>query len=407
MITDYARMRKKYKEEKTMERISIPIALQVCFDDIGWDNGADLRLQGKASRTGLPRYHTYEDYEAVHLLGKGIGQRIVTPLCLADWDKDNLLRGQIGITHDPSGWNRAEEIHRKEFERYAALMDTSDSFDITVHGLLHGVYDENGKQIHEHEFFHTVRESGVSKDGPIPKWDFDRRMELFFKIYKSWGFKKEIKNFVAPGGTYGDLEGIETIASWLYGIGIRNWTNKYPFKDPVRSVSGVTCVTSGGAMPGTFASPPWNCYDFDPEVLGHFVSHENRGGVATFSMHWPNILRFNPARNAESIGRWIDYFKAEAEIFGTMLSKDLAFAGNQLFYHHHTKIEKTADGYRFNVSVTKEKKSAHHPDTLYVSIKKGIRPTAKGGASLSLYEEHKDFDTYKIDHSENIFEILI
>ena len=52
-----------------MERISIPIALQVCFDDIGWDNGADLRLAGKASRTGMPRFHTYEDYEAVHLLG--------------------------------------------------------------------------------------------------------------------------------------------------------------------------------------------------------------------------------------------------------------------------------------------------------------------------------------------------
>ena len=219
-----------------MDKIIIPIALQVCFDDIGWDQGRDLRLLGQASRTGMPRNHTYEDYEAVHLLGKGIGQRIVTPLCLADWDKDNLLRGEIGITHNPHGWNRAAEIDKKAFERFAALMDTSESFDLTVHGLLHGVYDENGKQIHEHEFFHTKATMPVEKDGPIPKWDFDRRMDLFFKIYRSWGFKKEIKNFVAPGGTYGDLEGIETLASRLYERGIRNWTNKYCFKDPVRSV---------------------------------------------------------------------------------------------------------------------------------------------------------------------------
>ena len=388
-----------------MDKIIIPIALQVCFDDIGWDQGRDLRLLGQASRTGMPRNHTYEDYEAVHLLGKGIGQRIVTPLCLADWDKDNLLRGEIGITHNPHGWNRAAEIDKKAFERFAALMDTSESFDLTVHGLLHGVYDENGKQIHEHEFFHTKATMPVEKDGPIPKWDFDRRMDLFFKIYRSWGFKKEIKNFVAPGGTYGDLEGIETLASRLYERGIRNWTNKYCFKDPVRSVSGVTCVTSGGAMPGTFQSPPWNSYDFDPEMLSHFVSHENRGGVATFSMHWPNILRFNPRKNAESIGRWIDYFKNESEVFGTMLSKDLAFAGNQLFYHHHAKVEETKTGYRFDLEEVKKKKSAHHPDTFYLSVKKGTKPTAGIGAQLSLYEEHRDFDTYEIQHFENVFEI--
>ena len=390
-----------------MERISIPIALQVCFDDIGWDNGADLRLRGQASRTGMPRHHVYEDYEAVHLLGKGIGQRIVTPLCLADWDKDNLLRGEVGITHDPYGWDRASEINIKEFTRFAELMDSSESFDITVHGLLHGVYDENGKQLHEHEFFNTPETHDIKDSGPIPKWDFDRRMDLFFKIYRSWGFTKEIKNFVSPGGTYGDLDAITEIASWLYERGIRNWTNKYRFKDPVRSVAGVTCVTSGGAMPGTFASPPWNCYDFDPSTLGHFVSHENRGGVATFSMHWPNILRFNPKNNAENINLWIDYFKAEAEIFGTMLSKDLAFAGNQLFYHHHTKIERTRLGYRLDVSEAMEKKSAHHPQTLYISLKKGLSPKIEHGATLALYEEHEDFDTYEIRHSENSFELLI
>ncbi len=391
-----------------MERICIPIALQVCFDDIGWDEGRDLRLLGKASRTGMPRNHTYEDYEAVDALGRGIGQRIVTPLCLADWDKDNLLRGEIGITHNPHGWDRASEIDTKKFERFAALMDSSESFDITVHGLLHGVYDENGRCLHEHEFFHTVGDvPGVEKNGPIPKWDFDRRMDLFFKIYKSWGFKKEIKNFVSPGGVYGEVEGVEALAGWLYERGFRNWTNKYPFKDPVRSVSGITCVTSGGAMPDTFASPPWNSYDFDPAELSHFVSEKNRGGVATFSMHWPNILRYNPKRNLESIGRWIDYFKAEAEVFGTMISKDLAFAGNQLFYHHYTKTQRSADGYRFDLSEVKRRKSAHHPDEFFISLKKGIRPEAGFGAEISLYEEHREFDTYKICHETENFEIKI
>ena len=54
-----------------------------------------------------------------------------------------------------------------------------------------------------------------------------------------------------------------------------------------------------------------------------------------------------------------------------------------------------------------EKKSAHHPNTLYISLKKGLRPRIESGATLALYEEHRDFDTYEIRHTENYFEILV
>jgi len=27
-------------------------------------------------------------------------------LCLGDCDKDNLLRGEVGITHNPHGWDK-------------------------------------------------------------------------------------------------------------------------------------------------------------------------------------------------------------------------------------------------------------------------------------------------------------
>ena len=80
----------------------IPQALILCLDDVGWHNGDDLRPEGMASRSGIPRYHHPLDYRMLAELGKAIDMKIVCPLCLGDWDKDNILRGEVGMTHKPS-----------------------------------------------------------------------------------------------------------------------------------------------------------------------------------------------------------------------------------------------------------------------------------------------------------------
>ena len=53
------------------------------YDDVGWDNGRDLRLQKKASRSGLPRYHALEDYEVLRDIGEASGMTLNVALCLA------------------------------------------------------------------------------------------------------------------------------------------------------------------------------------------------------------------------------------------------------------------------------------------------------------------------------------
>ena len=49
-----------------MKNITIPVAIQIGIDDVAWDLGNDMRLTGGQSRTGIPRYHTMEDYEALY-----------------------------------------------------------------------------------------------------------------------------------------------------------------------------------------------------------------------------------------------------------------------------------------------------------------------------------------------------
>ena len=86
--------------------VRIPIGGILQLDDVGWDNGRDLRLIGQASRSGLPRYHALGDYEFLNQLADATGRHVAVALCLGDWDKENFLRGEIGITHNPHGWDR-------------------------------------------------------------------------------------------------------------------------------------------------------------------------------------------------------------------------------------------------------------------------------------------------------------
>ena len=134
-----------------MENIKIPVSFVLEIDDVGWDDGRDLRLGGKASRSGLPRNHAVEDYEMISELSRRSGKRITVALCVGDWDKDNLLRGEVGFTHDPHGWDRASEI---DLEHTRACIDVleSSSLEYMLHGILHGLYDESGRRINERQY---------------------------------------------------------------------------------------------------------------------------------------------------------------------------------------------------------------------------------------------------------------
>ena len=89
-----------------MKKTIIPLPFLLEMDDVGWDDGRDLRLSGLASRSGLPRNHAKEDYEFLRSLSDSTGKNIAVALCLGDWDKENYLRGEVGVTHDPNGWDR-------------------------------------------------------------------------------------------------------------------------------------------------------------------------------------------------------------------------------------------------------------------------------------------------------------
>lgn len=385
--------------------IKIPISFVIEMDDVGWDNGRDLRLQGKASRSGIPRNHEPEDYEVLKELSDRSGKNLVCALCLGDWDKDNLLRGEVGITHDPHGWDRASEIDLEKTARCRDILESAEHVEYMLHALLHGVYDADGKQLTEHEFYtRTTNEKGESIPVIIPEEDFNRRLDLFFKIYDSWGFKKPVKSFVVPNGISGmSDETVEKTTEILAKYGIKYWTDSFTFKETVKVINGVACFKWGrGGM-----AIPWNAYDFDPMEMGPFVTEEKEKNSCLRGSHWTNFLRFNPKKNHLNIPRWEAYYKRESEHFGTALANSLSEAVNQLFHYEYASILTVDGGYAINLQSVADTGFEELGHEFLISLTKDEIPTSCTGAKISLYEEKRDFCTYKVEYFLPEIEIKI
>ena len=381
--------------ENMLEKIVIPAAFQLCLDDVAWHDGRDLRTIGQASRSGLPRDHHPLDYKMLQELGKAIDMKIVCPLCLGDWDKWNYLRGEVGITHKPHTWDRASEIDLEYAEACFNEMESAEYIEYAIHGLMHGRYDENGKLIWEREYF-IPNPEGRNKTVIFDVDDFNRRMDIFFKIYNGWGFSQKIRTFVSPCGvgtkTTNDAI-MEAMTAELRKRGVSYWTNaSFPFKGCFNAYNDVACMLKVCEMHGE--EIPWEAYDIDPTYFDTFEPKSNIIG-----MHWTNFLRYNPENNLERLDKWIKFFRRQSEVFGAMLSKDIAFTTNQQYYRLFSKITTDDAKCVIDLSDVQAKKNVKGNDTFYVSFKNGLVPSSIEGGEIKLYEAHNEFSTYEIKHT--------
>lgn len=383
--------------ENIFDMVTIPAALQLCLDDVAWHDGRDLRTEGGASRSGLPRDHHPLDYRMLAELGKAIDMKIVCPLCLGDWDKWNLLRGEVGITNKPYTWDRASEIDLEYAEACFNEMESAEYIEYAIHGLMHGRYDENGKLIWEREYFIPNPEDR-NKVVIFDADDFNHRLDLFFEIYNRWGFSQKIRTFVSPCGVgtkTSSEEIMERMTAELRKRNVSYWANaSFPFKGNFKTYNNIACMMKIGHMGGK--EIPWEAYDIDPKYFDTFGASRNIIG-----MHWTNFLRFNPENNLERLDAWVDFFKRQSEFFGTMISRDIAFSANQQFYRLFSKINVEDGKCIIDLSDVEMQKNVKGNDIFYISFKNGLVPSSCEGGTIKLYETHNEFSTYEIKHDND------
>ena len=381
--------------ENIIDKIVIPAAFQLSLDDVGWHDGNDLREIGQPSRSGLPRYHHPLDYRMLAELGKAIDMKIVCPLCLCDWDKDNYLRGHVGITHKPYTWDRASEIDLEYTRECFEELESAEYIEYAIHGLAHGRYTEKGELIWEKEYFPPVDQTKQATY--LDPDDFQNRLDLFFKIYDSWGFSQKIRAFVAPCGMgKTNLDMMNEMAEMLEPLGVKYWTNgTLPYNGILKTFGGIASIreVSGGV--------PWNAYDFDPKHLKVFDNDERPINSGIFGIHWTNLLRYNPENNLERLDAWVEFFHRQSEVFGTILSKDIAFAANQLYYKVFAKLDACENKCVIDLGDAIAENNVKGNKVFYISFKNGLVPTSIEGGEIKLYETHNEFSTYEIKHTDD------
>ena len=376
-----------------LDKIKIPAALQITFDDLGWHDGRDYTKMGDASRSGLPRDHAVEDYTVVNELGKAINQKILGLLCLVDWDKDNILRGEVGMTPDPYGWDRAATIDMDYARACFEEMEKSEYIEYGVHSVYHSRYDENGKYITQRELLEKI--DGV--EHPISASEFSRRLELFFKIYDSWGFKQKLKVYGEPCGLPDKMPSNELseLNAVLYNYGLKFWRTHWPyFHDKREVLSYPTLYTSMNRR--VAIAVEWDAYNIDHTRIPDVMLPGEKNLWPGLVLHWTNFLRLDPKENLEYLGGWVDYFNRQSEIFGIMISRDFDFYFNQQMYYQFAKIEESASGFIIDLSDMPKLSGDLLKNEFYISLENDIEPQNCIGGNIELYESKNKFKTYRV-----------
>lgn len=391
------------------KKVIIPLAYQIVTDDIGWFNGDDDRCIEGPSRTGIPRRHVAEDYAILNEIGKAINQKILGAFVIGEWDKDNILRGMKHTTKDEDNWDMASQIDLPEAERCFEVMENGEYIEYALHGLMHG-YWTDGISMADQEYFAPADMNFKGKYSnnlvPVSNEYFESHIETFYKIYESWGFKKKIRTFVSPSSMRGPVENYHDYAEILKKHGITYWSNNWP------EVRDLTCVIDGMIFLNKSSGNclPWNAFDVDPSILPDYDRMYFDGDIAPvrtiYSTHWPNFLRYNPLNNMEGLSGWVKFFKRQSEVFGVMISRDVEFAAHQAIYKHFTKITYGDNKIILDFKDVDTSGAIGVGNTMYISFRNNLVPDKCLGGTMSIYETHDLFKTYKIERTGETAEIM-
>ena len=85
-----------------------------------------------------------------------------------------------------------------------------------------------------------------------------------------------------------------------------------------------------------------------------------------------------------------------------MLSRDIAFTGNQCIYRKNSTVTETEDGCVIDVSCARALDFDDLGDVLYVSFRNDSLPTSCEGGEMRLYESKREFKTYEVRATENV-----
>lgn len=375
--------------------VILPGALQIVVDDVGWFFGNDDRYKGGPSRSVMPRRHRPDDYAALERLGRALHMKITCALVIGEWDSKNILKGVPGATRYGDDWDNARFFKEREARDCIDVIKNSTHIEFALHGLLHWYWEKSNSPYPE--FYYLDSDNKLKMP---PREHLLKHIDAFFEIYNQWGFNGPIRAFLPPCFSYQFDKSASGLSRILSQYGILYTIAPFDMMGACGQ-KPVLCDVENSIITVDRTSDLccWYKYDTSPD-FNYF-----KDGI--FGFHWVNFLKLIPQNNSMVVDKWIEYFRLAGKRFGTVLSKDIAFAASQALYKRYAKLIFEKDTVIIDLKEALAMGAKGLLNKLYISIKNEAVITEAKGCAAVPFEYQSTFTTYQLDIKDSLIKLKI
>lgn len=299
-----------------MLQATLPLALQIVIDDVGWWCGEDTHAANGPYRSGNPRPHLPTDYQAIVDLGRRLNMRPQAAIILGEWDRTNFLRDLPSSQWQGAAWDNSQWVGPWLDEAAEIITGNPDHFELTLHGVGHEYWTDGVMS----------RAEWHDREGQMrPREQVERHLDAFAELLAQNGLGAFPESFV-PAAFLHRFGSEAGLASLLAPRGIKYFSTPYGgmFRD--RDTEEVDFGVDHGVLTLDRGRDLNNWNVVAPEVAGDVEG-------AIVGMHWPNVLHPDAARNGEVVERWVQVLEPYHRRPDRILGRDTAEAFSQLVYH--------------------------------------------------------------------------
>lgn len=346
--------------------VSVPMPLQIVIDDVGWWSGEDGSKRNEPYRTGINRRHVPADYQAICDLGKALGIRPQAATILCEWDIENICGKVPSSTWMGTSWNNKANVGPWLEEAAHIIRSNRENIELTIHGVGHE-YWENGT---------FTRAEWTDSNGVMRSPDeVERHLDLYAALLRQHKLGSFPESFVpcAFRHHFGVSPGRNiSLADILKKRGVKYINTPFSIMHNSKAVQNThfgfdSVVITVDRGQDQFN---WDVFPADPVA-----------GISgpTIGMHWPNLLHPDPARNHETVGKWIKYLQPVKQTPGMMLAPDSRVFRNQLLHNQLTKVKVKENIADFDFSEKDRVAGKMVKDEFFIKIKSVNRLKFKSG----------------------------
>jgi len=312
---------------------TIPMAIQLVIEDVGWWEKSHPLGPNSPFRSGLKRRHHPSDYLALVHLARQLNMRPLIAFVACEWDRTNLLKKIPSATWMGADWDNRHNVGPWLDQAAQTLNDNRGLLEIGLHGVGHEFWDQGRRSRTE---FHNTQ--GEMRPMAVIK----AHLDAFDRILEQNGLGPLPQAFVPPGLNHSFGGGKRGIHGILNNHGIRYVTTDltkakmiHPRQHPLMAWEAGVLIIERGIAP-----VPWHVIAAQPQFA---FDHP------LLCLHWANLLDEDIQRSLDVVQRWVDFIKTGIDPMQQMLAPDTATCWTQFAYRTLSQIRQTGDGITIDI----------------------------------------------------------